>query len=842
MAEILKGGNIFYGDENYPKKEIIEKPVEETLELKMPILANQEAGQDNIQLPVTGGRSSVPDQVATFAPLGNGLLEVPPDFPIIYLSTLENLAAYHPDVSYAIDNIIQLANTEHDISFDDSIPDRIQIKMRAHLKAVEGTWYQNSSGISSLKADLLAQVAINGALSAEWVPKIDLSGVKQAVKVGVKQIRFFYNKDTDSFDPYQLASYQLTPGQVPGLVELNKATYHYIGLRRFFHTPYATPPFISAIDSLLTQKDMMESFKSIMKKLGMLGFFSAYVTKPVIRPGETQEDYFKRCQDYLVNVVYPQLQKSVAKGFSVGFREVQQGQAVNLHEFKVEGNNMNTQGAADLWKLIQSRNFAAFKQDPNMNGVNEATTETFGRVVLVKMLSQTREYQQIVDSFFEYGYLMELRLAGFNPGYVKVKSKSPIISDQLKDAQADQIKIANVLAKRNAGIITQDDAANELDYDEAAEDGDLLPPEPAQTLAPGADNKTNPSSEPKAASNMLIRRLEYNLFKHVPAYDYGSCECCKDKGKKDFAKVTGYNNVRFEGYISTYFNAIHKEYKKAVSKIAMAVGAKLIHYDKDTPLDIIQRELYLVVLTKWQAEFIVPMNEVVENNITKIYDYYRSDKTIFGAKTATSSHAKHKFSDSDIPAPVLDLDDYRAIEYMEQSDEMYLGKFITDPDTKKAVYKYLQDEYVGGYMPIGADEKAINEFVQEFSDTLNLEAWKIRRIIDTSVNKVRNYANVNYLSQAQVTTYEVIEVDDQNTCEYCLSMNGKQFSVSTAKSKVDKEVNAGPGAVATVSPFLTTLPIDDVKQMSAEELSAAGFSVPPYHPYCKGSVAASFDS
>jgi len=175
---------------------------------------------------------------------------------------------------------------------------------------------------------------------------------------------------------------------------------------------------------------------------------------------------------------------------------------------------------------------------------------------------------------------------------------------------------------------------------------------------------------------------------------------------------------------------------------------------------------------------------------------------------------------------------------MERSDSMYLGKFITDKDTKKAVYKYIQDEYVGGYLPIGNNDKALKAFASQFEDYLNLEAWKIRRIIDTTVNKIRNYAHIGYLEQAAIETFEVIEINDNLTCDYCAAMDGKKFSVATARDKIRREVNNGPENVGTLSPFLTTRKLEDVQSMTAQELQSAGFDTPPYHCHCRGTFAA----
>lgn len=820
MAWTIKEGKNFYGGENQPKN-------------------FSTAGVGNQQFPVSGGRVSRPDQIATFAP-STKLQEIPLDFSVEYLVSLENLAAYNEDISYAVDNIVQLANTEHEISFPDNIPDKQAALMRAHLLAVQDSWYENSSGMQSLKGDLLTQVVVNGALSAEHYPKQDLSGIDQIVRIAPKNIRFQYDKAMGRYMPYQcnVNGVMFSTNMSMGMLRLNTATYKYIAIRRFFQSPYATPPFITAIESVVTQKDMIRSFKNIMQKLGMLGFLSAEVSPPNPIQGESPDEYWARCSSYLDNYVYPQIQKNLSTGVVAGFS----GQ----HKFTLNGNNMNTQGAADLFKIVQSRLFAGVKQDPNMLGENYSVTETFGRVILAKMLSQVEDYQTVVDKFIAGAYLLELRLAGFKIDSIEVKSKLPLVTDQAKAEAAETSKISNVKTKRDMGIISQTQAANELGYEKPDSEGDIAPvggdpanPTPDPTAG---DNKTDPSNDPKASdSNLKIRQIEYRLARYKRGYDYQEWHKCSGVTKDNFYKFDNeFAGTDLGKYTQSYFTEMFAKYQAATKKIADGLANKLHAFASNTPEDTVQREAYLYLISRWETDFVQPMSEVIQNNITAAWEHFRKDKTIFDGKNP-KGYAKSKFSDKDIPNGVLDLDDFRAIQYMESSDTMYLGKFITDKDTKAKVQKYIQKNYLEGYLPIGQNEDAMKQFKKEFADTLDLEAWKIRRIIDTTMNKVRNYSHVYYMQQALVDKFEVIEMNDNLTCDYCASMNGKIFDVSNAVSKIKKETNSTPDSIGSTSPFLTTQSIEDVQSKSAEELQGMGFDSPPYHPHCRGTIGAVLD-
>lgn len=782
------------------------------------------SGQDSDFLPMRGGRSSIQPQQTTFAPNGK-LNAIQPDFAVEWLSTLENLAAFSPDFSLAINNIIFLANTEHEIYFSDEVPDKIQSEMKSWIKNNEAKWYGYSDGSRSLKADLLTQIAINGCLSAEIVPTNKLDNIKQIVRVSPKYIRFVYDKENDSWHPYQqLSGYVALKDS--GLHKLNTTTYKYIAHRRYFESPYGTPPLITAIEGLNIQRDMIGNFKNIMQKLGMLGFLSAEVTPPEELPNESPEEYVKRCTDYLDNTVYRQLENNLSKGIVAGFKD--------SHKFELQGNNMNVNGADGLMKIVKQLINAGVKQDPNLMGQNYSTTESFGRVILAIMVAQTSDYQAIVDSFYENIYLMALRLAGYNPGYVQVKSKKPLINDEVKEAQADSIKIDNVKKKRDMGLISQDQAAQELGYDEPDSDGDISTVEPTNTNVPKDNQDITGTNQ-----NNRINVLEQSLNSVVTEYNYSVHGCGINITRESFIEYTDFSDEKLNKFMKSYFDALNKDYSNAVNSICTTLKHKLSTINKNVGLESLQREVYLHILENWENEFVSEFLNDVQKNTSKIYHYYRNDKSIFDT---TGQNSNSRSFSNDIADAVLNLSDYRAIEYMKSSDIMYLGKFITDKDTKKRIYKYIEKYYIENGAPTGNSKTEIDEFIKEFKKDLKLEAWKIRRILDTTVNKIKNFANTYYLQQIEVQEYEVIEMIDNLTCGYCTHMNHQVFKVSTAVNRIKKEVDSGPENLSKVAPFVTSIPLAQFSELNNSELSSKGHLLPSFHPHCRGRIIARFAS
>lgn len=787
-----------------------------------------------VPVPPSGGRVSAPDGVPSFMP-NSGLTPIASDFALEWLDTLENLCSYHPDVSYAMDNIVQLANTKHKIAFADGTSDSLQREMLQYINENESKWYDFSGGGRGLKADILAQTVINGALSAEVVPAEDMKSLYQVYRVAPKNIQFVYDSKIQKYHPYQKAPTWFKGAlDLPGLIKLNPLTYRYIAVRRIGAAPYALPPFISAIKAVIIKEDILKNFALMMEKLGAFGFVSVTVKPPTARKGEQPEAYAARCSEYLSSYVLPQVEKSMSRGVAVGF--------IDTHKFEVAGNKMNVNGAEGIMKMIDLIICSGLKQDPNMLNRNYSSTETFGRVILTKMLSQTSDYQMVSDKFYEFKYMLSLRLAGFNPKSITVESEQPLVGDRLKEAQADKIIIENVIKKRDEKIIDQTQAAHELDYDEAADPdyvkADPVPPNNSGNPNPNPDAK-DPSNEPEDTTENkreLIGHFLKLIGKNIPAFPY-SVPCCNHDHEHSFDADMGDSTL--ENYRDAYLQVIDKKFKAALDKIEPKLKERFKLYTDTTPIEYIQVDIYATILQYWKPAFVDKIGADISKYVEQVYDEYRKDQSIFSNSGKRKGVSMATDPDGDeIPDAIFDLTDFRTMQYMESSDQLYLGKFITDDDTRNKMYKYIRDNYIDGHLPIGKGNEFVDDFFEKFKNMVGTETWKIRRIIDTTVVKARTYANLHYMNQSHIDEYEIIEAGDSLSCEYCLTMNGKTFKVSSAVGKIRREVSAGPERIATESPFVTSLPIDQFRKLTDAELEARGFVCPAYHPHCRGRVIA----
>jgi len=748
------------------------------------------------RFPISAGRSSEPESGFGFGLYGGGIIE--PEFQIELLRAIENLAKFNPDVSFAVDNIVQLGNTKFDIYFSDNIKDELAIEMLQEIKQAEKIWYTNTGGMMSLRGDLFTQVVLTGAISAERIPTNNLDGIRKIVLVNPRTVRFAYNEDEDDYSPYQVSSriaVKKGVNAVSGMNPLNPLTYKYLAFRKFNEGPYAIPPFLSALENLDIEKYMISNFKTIVQKLGVMGFLNVLVKCPVKLAEDSDDEYARKVNDFLLQAT-KEVDKGVRKGYVVGFKD--------QHEFNMKSIAGNVSGVETLFKLNDNLKMAGLKQDPLMLGRNYSTTETLGRVILAKMGSQIENYQNIIDMFLADTILLHLLLKDYPVQYVQVESRKSLVGDEAREQDVYRKKIDNAEKLYNMGIISQHEVANIAGYDKADQE------EPRTQITiniPSDDGSTEPDAvDPKTTDyKAKISSLELQLgkSKHEFNYDIGNakckCGCCeeefsaKSKAAQEFDKI-----------VREYAKSLGITYDEAIGKITNKVANGLMQFNEGVPLEMVVDNAIYNTFLGFQKHFSIPVQKVVKGWIGGIYKYYREKTSIFGA-------------DFKPPKPIYNLKDFRTIEYYKKSDSFYLGKFITDADSKRSITEFIKKAYLEEGTPIGRDPLAIVEFKKKFADVLKGEDWKISRIVNTTVNRMRNTAAINYMNQAEVLEFEIVGIPDKLQCAYCASMQGKVFSVERSLQQIEALEETPPESVAAVSPFLTSVFYEDAQDWEVVE-------------------------
>jgi SPP1 gp7 family putative phage head morphogenesis protein len=184
----------------------------------------------------------------------------------------------------------------------------------------------------------------------------------------------------------------------------------------------------------------------------------------------------------------------------------------------------------------------------------------------------------------------------------------------------------------------------------------------------------------------------------------------------------------------------------------------------------------------------------------------------------------------------FNMADERTINYALSLTDFYLGKFFQgDKKLRLDVVKWLSKYYLEEGNPIGKGQEGIKHFLNEFGNYLKRRTeGKVRQIIDTSVNHLRNSARLRAIAKARITKYRWDAVGDRLTCPYCRTMDGRIFDTGEAIRTIEL-IESDPASLPEVKPFLTSFPLDKLKSLPSSRMPS---KMPPAHPHCRCRIVA----
>lgn len=783
---------------------------------------------DGSSLPISGGRRSVEDATYTLADLitVDGR-DVQPEFFLELITTIEHLAKYNAEISYALDNVVQLANTPFSIFFNEGIPEKQTLKMKQEIERVIGSWY--TGGIYNLKADLLTQVVLGGAGSAEAVALKDLSGIQKIVLINPKNIRFLYDTKKDEFIPYQLLRNNIFTAPDPKMmnrVYLNTTTYRYHAMRRMNSNPHGIPPFLSALESVVTEKNINDSFKNILSRFGAMGFLNVTLEKPDLKatpaagtgtpdPNNLTQRYREEAKKKLADAS-TEVEKGIKKGYVVSFAGT---------TMEMVATTPSTEGLKDVVRINSEQKMSGLKQDPLMLGRNYSTTEAIGRVIMAKLSAQLVSYQHVVDDIIGYYLYLHLVLKGFKGlEYVRLESAKPMISDEGKDQLAYMTKIQNARMLYQDGVINQTQRANMVDFDQADQ---AIPRVIVPTNGTGGGgaagaqpvNDGTAGTDVSDPSKAKASNAAESLGSKRPCFDYGI--------EHTHTHSLARNDADLEEFLSSYLNKILAGYDVATGVLAKKVMNALADMPASTPESMAEDVIFYNLYRYFKTEFTDKQAETISKNVTDIYNSFRKDTQTLGGLLI----------DGKVPEATFSATDFRTMAYYQSSDSFYLGKFITDPDTNNRISAFIKEYYIEKGMPTRGSATV---FQDKFADVLKGESWKIDRIVATTTSSLRVAGALTFMSQVGVENFKVLGISDKLQCGYCASMDGRKFSVAKAVQKLDTVFSDDPQYVNEKAPFITSVykKASDMEDLSDAEIEAAGTAAPPVHNFCRCTIVA----
>lgn len=174
--------------------------------------------------------------------------------------------------------------------------------------------------------------------------------------------------------------------------------------------------------------------------------------------------------------------------------------------------------------------------------------------------------------------------------------------------------------------------------------------------------------------------------------------------------------------------------------------------------------------------------------------------------------------------------DIRSMRFLADLDQFYVSRYLRNPDAQVTVKNFLSQTYLekGASLFKRSDPADLQAFKDLLGQKLSdLEEWQVRRIIDTSVQRTRNWASVAQLNEAGIEELEVYE--PTMDCAFCRAINGRIIRVSAAYSRMTAQAGMTPAEYEM-----------DMRQFPATErnidILVNGGHLPPYHPHCHGTV------
>ncbi|MBD0370320.1 MAG: hypothetical protein ICV60_05755 [Pyrinomonadaceae bacterium] len=224
----------------------------------------------------------------------------------------------------------------------------------------------------------------------------------------------------------------------------------------------------------------------------------------------------------------------------------------------------------------------------------------------------------------------------------------------------------------------------------------------------------------------------------------------------------------------------------------------------------------------------------VKRTTKEIYSYYRlRDATPFGEK----SPVKLKFG-----AP-----DTRAIRFFDSVDRFYFSTFLDN--SKKEIGEFIKEEYLekGAALFGRGTREELDDFRKAVGGKLDkINDFQVETIIQSSVQRTRNYAHINSLRQAKIELAKIVAIlDNRCTTNICPTLNGKLIRVGVAAEAIDRLTELEPGDYAKelyksdLGRAFASDPVGYVEDRISEEgvlnddLIAEGRGFPPLHPRCR---------
>jgi len=393
-----------------------------------------------------------------YTDLKNKTKFVTPQFNIDAIPVIRKLYKVNSDMGLVLFDLITLTNTGYKVKFNQGMSPQAQDLARKHIKDMSKNWGDGVSGLNGLINKMVGQIWIGGALSYEAEVNKTIDGISNICLVNPENIA--WELKGGRYYPYQ-KRVNNTELQKGNYIKLNQATYKYFGLMGDEEIPYAVPPLLTALNAIKKQNKADENVDNIMELMGLLGFLEVNIEKPDQEGDESDAAYLLRL-DKLLEDTKNNTMGGLRRGLSVGIK--------GDHEYKFNSTTQNISGVYDIYSQFRLKSASGLKAHPSMMGIDAGKSETHLSIVFTKMISQLSSIHMLLEAALEHIISLELTLRGIPFEGLEIKFNPSTVSDSLKMEQAKEIKVRNLNALYDQGIIDQYQYAEEMGYGTPSEE------------------------------------------------------------------------------------------------------------------------------------------------------------------------------------------------------------------------------------------------------------------------------------------------------------------------------------------------------------------------------------
>jgi nucleoside-triphosphatase THEP1 len=681
--------------------------------------------------------------------------------------------------------------------------------------------------MDGLVSHFLRQIPLMGALSAEWVIAERIQeGVIDVAVVPAKSIRF--RREDGAWMPYQFTG---RFGE-SAFVALNPLTYSYSPMQTLDGRPYGIPPWLSTLKNIEAQLDWLKNLYHIGKKMGLIGFVDVSLELPQQKPSESdaafQARLSKRLKDY-----------AAAYAANLG-----QGVAVHYKDQEAKHNAVSpgaAAGAKQIWQLNEEQICSGLDIPPSMMGRSYSTTETYAEVDYDRLSTKLMVALRMIKRFIEKGYELDLALRGIDADVTVTFNQTRGFKEKEK-ADADGARIDNVIAKRDAGFIDDDEAARELGYEEAT--GRRADEAPDWMLEAGGRRRFR-FDRRMGRYVHLPERIE--IRGHNRALWHDKRESLRGARQTSIKTRIGAPGPSFrlggsiekqaQNYAEAIGSALAGPEEEALDAARVAIGR-----DYDGDAEAFAEAVYRSFADGLKAALAgAGADAVSDRYVEGAWRVWRYEDTGFLQAEIRGQRTENR-GQKRLGIEINQVDE-NALRYLRSIDRHYFGKgnYLADhPTVQTKFVNWLQREYVAKGLNI-KDEQAQQEFFNDFSRMVKNTSWtKVNQLVETTMARIQNMGQTLKLYETGFVRYRIVGPRSGPICGYCSNMVGRVFEVEKAAARLAGIVEKGFESVDDLPGFITSAyeTPEDMKDLSDEDLQAAGFDSPPFHPSCRHRKAA----